>query len=74
VKPSSKAFDHLLLVQRHSIEVQRFRAFLARSTRERAVLNINVEHEDDGNCCRREPWAVTLLALLCATVPAGGQP
>lgn len=70
---SGKPFDHQLLAQRHPIEVQRFRAFLARTSRERVVLQVHVEHEDDGSCCRREPWAVTLLALLGATVPTGGS-
>jgi hypothetical protein len=69
-----KPFDHLLLVARHRIEVQRLRSFVRRVAGERgALLDLDVEHEADGSCCAREPWPVTLLALLFATVPAGGQ-
>lgn len=69
-----RAFDHLLLVQRHPVEVGRFCAAIAKSMGEArgAVLDLQVVHEQDDGCCRREPWPVTMMLLLAAHAAEGG--
>lgn len=61
------SFDHLDLVDREPITCERLRSTvrLGRGT----VLDLDVMHEADDSCCRREPWLVTLAAVL-----AGGEP
>lgn len=58
--------EHVLLVERHPIEIERFIAATRRGLSEAggAVLDLHVVHEDDGSCCAREAWFATLLHLL----------
>ncbi len=64
-------FDHLLLVQRHPLEVARFVALVKREMAAGGGLQrLHIEHEADNSCCRREPWAATLLFLLADPAPA----
>ena len=59
----SQPLDHLLLVQRHEVEVARLHALLRRSLDE-AVSHLYVEHEHDHSCCKLEPWPVTMMAMI----------
>jgi hypothetical protein len=61
--------DHLLLVRRDVQEVAKFRRFLESQGRG-DVGALAVAHEEDGSCCRREPWAATLSTLVDAIQPA----
>ncbi len=69
---ATSRFDHLLLIRRHAIEVARFRSYIARGIAERAAMMPTVLHEADNSCCRREPWSVTMLALLLVDEQAAG--
>jgi hypothetical protein len=59
-------FDHLKLVRRDLREVTRYRRYLSGMAGAGCLAECMVEHEADDSCCRREPWNVTLDALLAA--------
>jgi hypothetical protein len=61
-------FDHLLLAKRDPREVKRFRGYLVGLTAGK-FTEIAVEHEDNGSCCRREPWNATVAAIVLAVNP-----
>ena len=67
-------FDHLMLAQRHPIEVQRMRSFLIRLwCGPPQVMEFDIEHEADGSCCRLEPWSQTMETVL-AEVTSDDEP
>jgi hypothetical protein len=73
--------DHLKLGRRDVREVSKFRTWLL-SAQAGTVEHAVVEHEEDGSCCRIEPWSVTAVKLAEAIqsptpaviVNVGGRP
>ena len=63
-------FDHDLLIRRAPGEVARFRRWLLES-QAGDVKEVNVAHEHDNSCCRREPWLQTFMAIHQAVQPPG---
>lgn len=57
----SPIFDHLDLVRRDPLTIARLKATLERG----GLLDVQLLHEADDSCCRREPWPATLAACLC---------
>lgn len=60
IPKSSPRFDHLELIRRDPMTVARLRATLERG----GLLDVELLHESDDSCCRKEPWPATLAACL----------
>jgi len=52
--------DHHRLVRRRRSEVERFRRIFETLD---GANQLNILHEGDGSCCRRERWQLTFSAL-----------
>lgn len=58
-------FDHFLLARGYPIEVERFRAYVARSRDLGVALaELFILHDADDRCCKIQPWRETLAGLL----------
>jgi hypothetical protein len=62
-------FDHLKLVRRDPRELQRLRSYLMQARPGEPLPDINILHEHNNSCCRREPWNVTLTTVVKAVKP-----
>ncbi len=62
-------FDHQKLVNRQPRELKRFRRYLLSVTAGEMAEEASICHEDDGSCCRREPWNVTATRIVLAVKP-----
>ena len=58
-------FDHLRLVRRQPTEVARYRR-LVLGAQPGKMSELAIEHENDGSCCRKEPWNVTAASITLA--------
>ena len=58
-------FDHMRLVKRHPTELRRFRSWLL-SAVPGDLEQVVIEHEPNGNCCKRESWNQTAAAIVVA--------
>jgi hypothetical protein len=65
-------FDHMKLVRRQPTEVKRFRDWVL-SAQPGEFCEVAVVHENDGRCCRKEPWNATARALIEAMKPTVTQ-
>jgi len=70
---TSLALEHFRYIRDRPYR-REFNARLRRLIAEepRAISQMTVVHEDDGRCCRREPWPVTYTQLVRA-IQADGE-
>lgn len=54
-------FRHVDLIARDAMTVARLRASLERG----GLQDVQLLHESDDSCCRKEAWIATFAACLC---------
>jgi hypothetical protein len=59
------AFDHLKLANHDGPETCRYKLWFIEALKANRFQELMVLHEDDGSCCKKEPWSGTVLGLRC---------
>ncbi len=61
IKHQPPVFDHLDLIRRDPMTIARLRATIERG----GLQDVQLLHEHDDSCCRKEAWIATFAACLC---------